>query len=105
MEEPYTQGGYGNGYLGACLYGAQGFYRVEALYLHGYPAATGVHTCTKRPDEDSPHIAFLSAHPVNEFSGKEACEGIEEREEARYRSIVVIGPVEFGGNEIFPCQG
>ena len=63
-----------------------------------------MHHSARRPHEDSNEIALLRAHPVNEFASEEIGYSIENREESRDGSIVIVGPMKLRSDEIFPCQ-
>lgn len=49
---------------------------VNAYYMFGSPTADGMEAGTHGPDEDSPKISFLGAHPVDEASGKKVGYGV-----------------------------
>ena len=57
-----------------------------------------------RPYEDGDEIALLGAHPVDDLTGKQVGNGIEQREHTRDGTVVTIGPVEIGGNKVLPSE-
>ena len=67
---------------------------------HCCPATCCMQARAERPYEDSPKIALLGAHPVDELASEKARNGIHDREERGDCSVVVVGPVEFRSNEL-----
>jgi len=60
---------------------------------------------TQGPDEDRPEIPLLRAEPVDELSGEEIAERVDQRERGGDRAVVVVGPLELRGNEVLPRKG
>ena len=102
QEEPYGDGGDGNGGIAASLHHAKRLDGVVTLDGHSHPAATCVEHGTERPNEDSDKIAFLRAHPVDELAGEEVRNGIEQGEQSGNRTVVAVGPVELRGDKVLP---
>ena len=66
--------------------------------------ADRMETCAGRPYADCPEVAFLGAHPVDEAAGKKVGHGIDDGEDGCDQTIVGVGPVELGRNELFPSE-
>ena len=60
--------------------------------------------CSYRPYEDGDEVALLRSHPVDELSGEEVGNGIEQREHAGDGAVVAVGPMEVGSDEVFPGE-
>ena len=95
-EQPHTGGVSEEAYLRSLLHGAQGLDAIDIVQPAGGHATAGMQTGTDAPHHDGPDIAFLGAHPVDEATGKERYEGIEEREDGGDGAIVIVVPVELG---------
>lgn len=103
-EQPYADGGDGNGGITTRLHQSECLNRVVTLNLHRYPTATSVHHCTSAPYEDGDEITFLGTHPIDKLSSEEVGDGIEDGEKSCNRTIMVVRPVELRSDEVFPCQ-
>ena len=101
-EEIHRHGG--DGYGGVTRQLTQLGDGVVALPLHSRPTTAGMETGSHRPYEDGDDVALLGAHPVDELSGEEVGNGVEDGEVGCNLTIVGIGPVELGRDEVFPCK-
>ena len=78
QEQVDRRRGYRKGYIGTGLNGPQGRYGIDSGHNGGGgPAACGMHDGTGRPYADGDEVALLGAHPVDEFSGEEARDGVK----------------------------
>ena len=103
-KEPYAGRCDSESCCGSRLHGRHELYGFITLNMHGQPAAKSVRTSAEAPYTDSPKVSFLGSHPIYEFSGKEHTDGIDDGECGGNCTVIVIGPVKFGRDKIFPCK-
>ena len=57
-----------------------------------------------RPHTYGHEVAFLRAQAVDKTPRHEVGYGVDERKDTRHVAVVGIGPVELGGDKVFPCK-
>ena len=103
-EKPYADAGNRQGSGGTGLDGCHFLDGRISFDVHCGPAAGGVEAGACRPYAYSPEIALLGAHPVHEFARKEHAYRIDDGEDSRDGTVVVVVPVEFRRYEILPGE-
>ena len=63
-------------------------------------SASRMQAGAERPDEYRPEVTLARAEPVDELAGEEIAQRVDDREYARDRAVVVVGPAEYGRDKV-----
>ena len=101
-----ADGGNGQGHAGSCLRRPEGRHGINPVHEPGGGQTTsGVHHGTQGPYADGDEKSLLGAHPVHELARKQASDGVEDGKQGGDGTVIGIGPMEFGGDELLVGQG
>ena len=103
-EQPHGNGRNGQGRIGYTT-GLEGAQRLLGSLEAHEPvagddaargnAAEGMQHSTCRPDKDGPEIATAGAHPVDNLTGEQHAQGVDDGEIGGDGTVVIVAPAKF----------